>query len=263
MEKLKTSVYGNWRFYHPDGAFMFYSDQTRADWYLSRNLAVITGEREIKLTFTPKGHGVGYDTYGISSKDNICVVCGTGEDTGLTKHHITPRCYRRFFPEEYKSRNSHDVVPLCEKHHTEYEMKAKALKDALDKKYGDDTETSDYNVAYKKFAMTGGFLNCLLSKDVSKKIPQERIDFMKSTIMEVFYLAELPYDLSQLSELCNTKIKELEEIHQVKYGQIVVSRLDSIQNFVEMWREHFINTMQPKFMPAGWEIKRDAKRIKS
>jgi len=260
MEKLKSSVYGNLRFYHPDGSFMFYSDQNRADWYLSRNLAVQTGDREIKLTFTPKGHGVGDDAYGISSKDNICVVCGTGEEVGLTKHHITPRCYRRFFPEEYKSKNSHDVVPICEEHHTEYEVKARELKRKLDKEYI-EVNTNDTNEVYAKLATARSFLNCLTKKERCEKIPKERIEFMKSIVMETFNLSELPDDLTGLYESYNTEMDGTRKLHQKRYGKITVSKLGNIQGFVEMWREHFINTMQPKFMPAGWEIKRDARRI--
>lgn len=255
-EKRKNPIYGNWRFYHPDGRFMFYSDQRRAEWYISRGLAVKTADKEIKLTFAPKGYGAAFDLYGSSSKDNICVVCGLKEDD-LTRHHVVPKCYRRFFPEEYKSKNSHDVVAICEKHHVEYENKAHGLKDKLDKQYGEISVKINRDDA--AFSKARSFLSCLMNKDrIAKfKIPKVRLEFMESEIKKILKIQELPEDLSSLHESIKTGKNN---VNQRRYGKIIVSKLDSIQDFVEMWRSHFIKTMKPKFMPAGWELRRDARQ---
>ena len=41
------------------------------------------------------------------------------------------------------------------------------------------------------------------------------------------------------------------------HGYHVVSKLDDhekIVEFVRMWRQHFVDTMKPQFMPLGWSI---------
>ena len=41
------------------------------------------------------------------------------------------------------------------------------------------------------------------------------------------------------------------------HGYHVVQKLiaeDGIEDFVKLWRKHFIDIMQPKHMPKGWSI---------
>lgn len=255
METRKSPIYGNWKFYHPEGALMFYSDQRKAKWYLSRGLAVKIGDKEVRLTFVPNGRGAATDVYGSSPKDNVCVVCGLKDD-GLNSHHIVPRCYRRFFPEEYKSKNSHDVVAICEEHHIEYEDKAQQLKNKLGVKYGEATvkKISHEDAAFRK---AKSFLHCLMDKDKHSKIPKSRLELMESEVKRILKISELPQDPSALFE--SIKIGKRNATSR-QYGKTIVSKLDSIQEFVEMWRNHFVKTMRPKFMPEGWKLRRDARQ---
>lgn len=49
--------------------------------------------------------------------------------------------------------------------------------------------------------------------------------------------------------------KEYRKIYD--HGYHVVQKLDTeekIENFVKLWRTHFIKTMKPKYMPYGWSI---------
>ena len=120
----------NWKVYHPSGRHMFTCGEKKAYWYLERNLAELTGERMIKLTFIPKGNGFEDDEeFGRSSRIVQCVVTGISE--GLQRHHIVPYCYRTYFPEIYKSKNHHDVVLMNFEIHSEYEQKANAFKDEI------------------------------------------------------------------------------------------------------------------------------------
>ena len=102
----------NWKVYHPSGRHMFTCGEKKAFWYLERNLAkLIDGERSIELTFIPKGNGFEDDEeFGRSIRIVRCVV--TGVSNSLQRHHIVPYCYRTYFPEQYKSKNHHDVVLL-------------------------------------------------------------------------------------------------------------------------------------------------------
>jgi hypothetical protein len=48
-----------------------------------------------------------------------------------------------------------------------------------------------------------------------------------------------------------------ENRHLYDHGYHLVNKLNTpekMEEFVKMWRKHFIDTMQPKYMPDGWSI---------
>ena len=257
-ETVKTPIYGNWMVKHPSGHLMFYGDEKKANWYLNRNLAVLIGENTIQLTFIPKGNGSAMDLYGSSPKENICVVCGDTNE--LTRHHIVPYCYRKYFPEEYKSNNFHDVVPVCGLHHKEYEVKASELKRIIGNQYGMVTilhEKMSSDLIEKRHI--GGYLLCLIEKRAI--LPKERLKEMEDRVLNYFKLEKLPNDLNELYkkiEVPKTTYKNKRETSKFK---LIVAKIESIQEFVEQWRKHFIECMNPKHLPNGWDIKRDARRL--
>jgi hypothetical protein len=38
---------------------------------------------------------------------------------------------------------------------------------------------------------------------------------------------------------------------------MVIEHVSDLQGFVERWRKHFIDTMNPQHMPKGWRIDRE------
>ncbi|EFA78775.1 3'-5' exonuclease domain-containing protein [Heterostelium album PN500] len=110
-------LYDNCPLYGPDGTLLCNVSKKKVQWYLERNLGVITCENplSIKLTFTPKGNGHADDAYYLSHKENRCVVCGTTKK--ILRHSIVPHSYRQYLPVEIKSHSSHDVVILCSECH--------------------------------------------------------------------------------------------------------------------------------------------------
>jgi hypothetical protein len=263
----------NWKVYHPSGKHMFTCGDRKAEWYLSRGLAEHVGDYEIKLTFMPKGDGFkDGETFGLSGREVRCVV--SAETEGLQRHHIVPYCYRTHFPEEYKTKNHHDVVLVTYKIHQEYEQEATKFKDKIAEMY--DVKTlKEYNLEYTKVI-------CAFSenkiKTVSKlyaifgsysKIPQEII---RENLKFVAKQVNLPYSFLAglnyiqlyklyliLKEEYDQEISELKSQQRTTYdhGYHVVKELDThekIEDFVKMWRAHFIQTMKPKYMPEGWSI---------
>lgn len=254
-ETAKEPIYGNWKVFHPnDKSLMFFCNQKKANWYLKRNLAKIINEKEIQLTFIPKGKGCAFDLYGKSSKENICVVCGEKEE--LTKHHIVPKCYRKHFPDEYKSRNSHDIVSICAKHHREYEVLSDKLKVVISKQYGEMMHQIIPKDILEE-SRVGGALVCLMKR--KEMLPKEKVEVLENKIKTYFEITDLPSNLNELFE----KVKNLKENYLNKLPskfKIIVSKIENLQEFVEMWREHFMVNMNPQYMPLGWNIKRSAKR---
>ena len=124
-------IYGNCQVLSPEGHLMFRCESKKANWYLKRDLAdIITDEPlVIKLKFQPNGLGNHNKNYGLSEMENICVVCGS--DEFLTRHHVVPICYRKYFPIEKKSHNFHDVLSVCAVCHESYEKFAFDFKLSL------------------------------------------------------------------------------------------------------------------------------------
>lgn len=256
-EEVKKPIYGNWRVIHPFNYLMFFCDEKRANWYIKRNLAVIVKEGEIKLTFIPKGKGSALDLYGSSPKENKCVVCGSVDR--LTRHHILPHCYRRFFPEEYKGRNAHDIVPICKTHHMLYESMAIELKKEIALEYGEKDMINKLPEEAINRRRVGGYISCLIKhKD---RMPQEKINIMEDAIKRYFQADHLE-DLKTLLKKVHKPKKTVLRKMPSKF-QLLVSKIPDLQQFVEKWRKHFVDKMAPQYLPIGWNIHRPAKRLET
>jgi hypothetical protein len=124
MAKFKNSVdviYDNVQALSKDGLHMFYCTRKLASSYLRKGLAEMVSEDPFVFRLVFEAAGAGCPTQ--APKRNNCECCDT--DTDLSKHHVIPYEYRRWFPLELKSHRSHEhVVPLCRKCHDEYEVYA-------------------------------------------------------------------------------------------------------------------------------------------
>ena len=244
MKRTKI-IYGNYKVYHPDGTLMFLCEFKKANWYLKRNLAKKLTENEIQLTFIPKGKGRRSE-YDLSEKKNICVVCCDDELSTLTKHHVVPYQYRKFFPYEIKSRSSHDILPICQKHHYEYEnVYANKLKLELEEKY--DIKRKKISLNLTESFKIQKYSNLLLDYEKCKKLPKDRIRFFLSEMERVFNTND-PFEVSKL-KIYDEVDKEIDMI-----SKTIVDNLNSIEDFEIMWRKHFVENMKPKYLPKGWSI---------
>lgn len=224
---------------------MFRCDEKRVNWYLNKGLAdtIHNNPLSIKLKFTPKGLGNHNKNFGLSDMINRCVNCGTNEY--LTRHHVVPLCYRRHFPISIKSHNFHDVLSLCVGCHESYEKKADELKLSLSKQYnapigGEIESTNEFK--FIKIAKT------LIGN--SKYIPSSRIKSLKKELKNYYKIKRLTE--SRLLKISKIKIKT---IIKRTHGQIVCEKIDNLQDFIELWRQHFINNNNCKFLPHNWSVK--------
>jgi hypothetical protein len=264
----------NWKVYHPNGRHMFTCGEKKAFWYLERNLAkTINGERSIKLTFEPKGNGFeDNEIFGRSIRIVQCVV--TGISDGLQRHHIVPYCYRTYFPEQYKSKNHHDVVLMNFEIHSEYEQKANVFKDEVAKIY-DVKRIGELNTEYTAKLRELGKPNAIILNTIHSlfktygRLSQEAIleklqyladntcipfETLKKYNYIQFYKLYLLLRKQHIDELYHFKIDYRKEFD---HGYHVVQKLDTedkIEEFVKLWRNHFVDTMQPLFMPTGWSV---------
>ena len=264
----------NWKVYHPSGRHMFTCGEKKAYWYLERNLAeLIDGKRSIKLTFIPKGNGFEDDEeFGRSIRIVRCVVTGVSDN--LQRHHIVPYCYRTYFPEEYKSKNHHDVVLMNFEIHSEYEQKANKFKDEVARIYNVKT-IGELNTEYTLKLRELGKPNAIIMNTIHSLFKTYGRLSREGILEKLQYIAEntgIPFDVVnsynyiQIYKLyLFLKDEHINELYQFKetnrklydHGYHVAQKLDTeekIEDFVKLWRNHFIETMQPKFMPNGWSV---------
>jgi len=252
-----TEIYGNCLVLSDKGAEMFRCIQKKANWYLKRDLAKVVSEEPyvIQLTFTPKGQGWSGDPYYLSQKLNACVQCGESTIEVLNKHHIVPYAYRKFMPVEVKQANSFDVTPMCLEHHADYELEADLLKYELAKKY--DAPIHNKMSPQQKFIkhVTSASWHLLTN---STRLPEYKIDIFKKTLFE--YFGHENYTNEDLEKA--SKLDYKRDINpEYEHAQVVMSKVENLQEFVEMWRMHFLKHVNPQFLPEGWDPKRSIHRI--
>ncbi len=235
-----TFHYDSCGMYHPDGTLMVRISAKRARWYVVRNLAdwMDDNHKDFKLRFEPNGHGQHHDAFYTQPMDDVCVVCGTTEN--LTRHHIVPFQFRKLLPVEYKGRNHHDILLVCEDCHEQYERHADKLKEEVLLGYG-----SLYNKKSKAEFHNGRVKSARMLLDnlkqgslkaregASVNIPEERLEHLK--------------------KVASMELKELPESWKAQYIEDMMSP-KKLHAFFIMWRQHFMDIMAPKFMPEHWTV---------
>ena len=248
MPKRTTQIYGNCKVYAPDGELMFLCLEKRINWYLERNLAEIVDNESlsIKLNFQPKGAGNRKSDYYLSEKRNACVCCNETDITKLTKHHVIPIEYRKHMPDSIKSRSSHDIVVMCQDCHYDYENNyAQELKKQLEEECFIErpTLTMDKIRTGKAYA-----LSILLSdEERAAKIPKSRKSYMYNELKEAFGHSRLP-------EIVDMKLTKMMTKQDLEIGKEVLELQLSHEEFILMWRKHFIDSMNTHYLPTGWSI---------
>lgn len=206
---------------------------------MARQLADVIEPFTIKLKFIPKGKGKHDDLYYLETKENICVCCGTQEN--LTKHHCVPRCFRNYFPPEYKNHRSHDILLLCIACHSYYEPHAENLKAKL---------AEQYNIPHKfgcSFCNSREFNEAVKAAYAlfryGDQIPSFRTTELIDKIREFLKCEPTQADIEQLAA----------KVGPIPWGQQIVGMVE-IPEFEKLWRAHFVQIMQPKFLPKHWSV---------
>ena len=240
-------IYGNYKVLDRNGELLFKCGHDKFAWYLRKGLAVLVpSENEldsdtIQLRFQHKGCGCKSDAFLLGEKDNKCVVCGTTDK--LTRHHVIPHWYRKFFPAEYKEHQSHDVVPACEPCHMKYETEfAWGLKKELAIQYNAPFSSDDMEQA----RVLKTWANAL--HHYHEKIPQKRKDDL--TINIALAIGRFPNE-DDIADMACTDIE-----YDYSHGKKVVDQLTNFQEFAEMWRKHFVDSMNPQHLPLYWSVTR-------
>lgn len=246
----KTLIYGNCQVFSPDGVLMFRCLEKRVKWYLNRNLAEIIGDNplSIKLNFTPKGNGESIDVLKME-RYNKCVICGKEDLNILTKHHLVPFVYRQHFPEDRKQHSSLFVVPICRECHFKYENEhACKLKDILAETYSAPLNVTTDNPNDKIL----GIIRCLIQ--FNDRIPEDRKEKLRKSLLErtkdIKFERILDFkENSHLEYIQKVVEAQSKEKPISTHGKIVVDNIKNLDEFEKMWAKHFVDNMNPQYMP--------------
>jgi len=264
----KFDLSDNWDVHHPNGTHMYTTSKRKVDWYLQRDLAEIIAPNKVRLKFIPKGEGFKeHEIFGKLPRINRCVVCG--EEHNLQRHHVVPYHYRKFMPLKYKSRNHHDVVLICRRHHEEYEQIAKFYKNEIAVTFNvDSIETMNAKqISYMVQNLKDQFKVVKLLDTILNRfnvIPEERVLWIAQELKSIINvdLLQMSFDdieemLIKTDKLIKAKKNELMNVENFYHGKAVIEKLETtkdFEKFIRGWRVHFVESMKPQFMPTGWSL---------
>jgi exonuclease 3'-5' domain-containing protein 2 len=251
---LKTPAYHNCKVLDLNDQVMFHCGKKKANWYLNKKLADVISIDPfvIKFNFETNGSGHIGDDFYLQERENKCVCCGAEQQ--LTKHHVVPHCYRKYFPNNIKNHSYHDVLPLCICCHEKYEQFALEFRKRLAEEY--DVPIADIGNMYDKELKTVVSAASALVRH-SDKIPLSRRTHLVDVVKKYYNKNEITQE--EMDDAARLKYC-FKETQFVKHSELMVEKATDMQRFVEQWRAHFLAVMQPQHMPKYWEVKRSIYR---
>ncbi|KAL4231962.1 Exonuclease 3'-5' domain-containing protein 2 [Mactra antiquata] len=258
----KRALYHNCQLLAPDDTMLTLCDIRKVDWYLSKGLAVKVSDDPvcIKLKFEPKKQPGSDRDYYLQEKENICVVCGATED--YVRKIVVPKEYRKYFPTILKDHSSHDVLLLCINCHlkcADYEMELRqmlAMECNAPLDSGKDSKRRwDQDLA-KVVSAAKALLKC---KD---QIPEKRVHELEETVKRFYGVQSLPIDLLHQAMAMEPKINNAKFVpHGKKVVEYYMNKHGGLLEFEKMWRQHFVDIMQPKHLPYLWSIEHKPEKL--
>jgi len=271
---LKRDLYENIELQAPDGKALSMIPRKKMNWYLRKGLAEKVDQSEnpkallaVRLLFEPTGRAEsGQDDYYMAVKENKCVTCGT--KAHLQRHYIVPYAIRRWFPVEFKSHTSHDVVLLCTKCRLMANLGVDKMRTQLAIQIFGPEEGPR---ALKKSAVVIDVKKSAVRKAASAllqaraKMPTERQQQLEAKLRE--FDSSLGEEITEdrLTEFSNMDIMSPVEGH-VPVEQEMVEKLlapcqgdlncihDTIRKLVIEWRHAFLEFSRPRFLHKNWDV---------
>ena len=239
-------LYDNRALLSPSGELLAYIDEKRAKWYIRNDLAIVEVTDKypsaIRLQFEPSGPDRAHHPFYLSPRENKCVVCGTADN--LTRHHVVPQSFRRHFAVELKSRASHDVLAVCRTCHDEYNLVEAEFRNELAQRYNIHLHPSKDESTRKLASAARALLH------ESHRLPKYREDELLLLIID--HLDRWPEE-DDLRELANPFLHEGKDYKTLSEYIVACSSREELGSLAVEWREHFVATMKPQFLPPGWD----------
>ncbi|OXU24832.1 hypothetical protein TSAR_000057 [Trichomalopsis sarcophagae] len=274
-------LYHNCYLQAPDGDILCTCDKKKAQWYVSKQLGEVVQEDPftVKLKFEPSGRALGeVGKYYTQVKVNQCVVCGNSDK--FIRKNVVPREYRKYFPLVMKSHQSHDILLLCPACHEisnchDLQLRRK-LADSCDAPLSGPLSHTRDEVA-RDWRMLQSTVKILKN---GTAIPHKRKKELEMYVTKFTGNREItPSLLNVLHEQLSMKSPQKHKLFQddmkkntstpqtkcQPHGQKVVqyfeNREGGLVELERLWREHFLSTMKPKYLPELWSVCHNQERL--
>ena len=239
-------------------------NEGKAKWYVDKKMATFDGEKRVVLNYAPD-FAEDEKKCLVVKKRNACVGCGATKP--LTRFYIVPYRFRRCFPVQHKSNNSHDVVPLCLRCRGVVEPHYRAMERSLEAAEAPprtpETQAEAQLRAARRAART-------LLRDAKKgQIPAARRAELAKTVQGAIgdvddaalrRFAEVQDEEKRVRDKVYVDGDALEAravralLEGAKTPADVAARL---HGFAVRWRNLFVEVLDPKCLPAGWTVAHD------
>ncbi|XP_074854978.1 exonuclease 3'-5' domain-containing protein 2 [Carettochelys insculpta] len=251
----KSPLYDNCFLHAPDGQPLCTCDRKKAQWYLDKGIGelVSTDPFVVKLQFEPSGRPESQVDYYLTVKENLCVVCGKRES--YIRKNIVPHEYRRHFPIQMKDHNSHDVLLLCTSCHAISNYYDNHLKQQLAEEFGAPIGSEEgvrlLEDPLRRQVRSGA--RALLNAD---DLPDTRREELLQGIKDFFNTEIITSEMLQEAAGLETRVcNESYVPHGLKVVQCFArGGLRSLMQLERRWRQHFLDSMQPKHLPEQWSV---------
>ncbi|NXU92023.1 EXD2 protein, partial [Xiphorhynchus elegans] len=251
----KSPLYDNCFLHAPDGQPLCTCDRKKAQWYLDKGIGelVSTDPFVVKLRFEPSGRPESQVDYYLTVKENLCVVCGKRES--YIRKNVVPHEYRRHFPIQMKDHNSHDVLLLCTSCHAISNYYDNHLKQQLAEEFGAPIGSEEgvrlLEDPLRRQVRSGA--RALLN---AESLPDPRRAELLQSIKDYFNTEAVTPEMLQEAAGLETRIcNESYMPHGLKVVQCFAKGgLRSLMQLERRWRQHFLDSMQPKHLPEQWSV---------
>ncbi|GAB0096872.1 Exonuclease 3'-5' domain-containing protein 2 [Sergentomyia squamirostris] len=247
----------------PDGELLCSMDIRKADWYVTKGLADVIKEDPytLRLKFEPSGRATGnVGDFDKTIKVNQCVVCGKKES--YIRKYVIPREYRKFFPIIMKSHMSHDVLLMCTPCHQKSNRYDLIMRQKLSVECNAPRENQAEGQKFLEDKQLRKVKSLALALKNRETLPEARIKVLETNVLQFFP------DWQSLSPERLDEILEMESLTPNPdfrcHGEVVVEHYKNnsgLVNFEKMWRQHFVDTMNPQFLPEYWSLTHSEERL--
>lgn len=255
----KSPLYDNCFLQAPDGQPLCTCDKKKAKWYLDKGIGELLSEDPfiVRLLFEPSGRPDSQQDYYLTAKENLCVVCGKADS--YIRKNIVPHEYRRHFPTQMKDHNSHDILLLCTSCHAASNVHDGFLKQHLAEEFSapQGCEEGVRLLEDSDRRKVRSAARALLS--ARNGLPESRraeLEEMIKNYLNLNHDEPLTQDtMSQAASLETRIFNELYVPHGLKVVQAHAEQgLKGLMELERRWRQHFLNSMQPKHLPPLWSV---------
>ncbi len=221
---------GDYELYSKDGQLLGRCFRQKAKWLIRKQLGKLVGTDRIDLLFdSSRTPG---DDYRLVTRQYLCVCCG--QDEKLNKFRVVPSEFRNYLPIEYKANRHQDSYLLCDECINDANMCTQILKKTL----------------MTEFKITEADFIDARKAEIAKLATKLLAGYFPHAAEKLRELVGKDATHSELEDYARIDPKiTIDGSHNLfEYIVMTVIKNGQIEAFIDRWRNHFLQTMEPTFL---------------